>query len=47
MEELSLLLVRVNVVCPVLREVVELAVVLIDGVVPLLHIVGTLPTCGA
>jgi hypothetical protein len=46
-EELGLLLLRVNVVCPVLCEVVELAVVLIDGVVPLLHIVGTLPTCGA
>jgi hypothetical protein len=31
----SLLLVRVNVVCPVLHKVVELVAVLIDGVVPI------------
>jgi hypothetical protein len=35
-EELNLLIINVNVVCPVLREVVELLAVLIDGVVPLL-----------
>jgi hypothetical protein len=35
MEELSLLLVHVNVVCSVLHEVVELLAVLMDGVVPL------------
>jgi hypothetical protein len=35
-EELNLLIINVNVVCPVLRELVELLAVLIDGVVPLL-----------
>jgi hypothetical protein len=35
MEELSLLLIHVNVVCSVLHEVVELLAVLMDEVVPL------------
>jgi hypothetical protein len=34
-EELNLLRIHVNVVCPVVCEVVELMVVLRDGVVPL------------
>jgi hypothetical protein len=37
-EELSLLIVHINVVCPILCEVVKLAAVLIDGVVPLLQV---------
>jgi hypothetical protein len=37
-EELSLLLISINVVCPKLHEVVELLVVLIDGVLPLSQI---------
>jgi hypothetical protein len=34
-EEHDLFLISINVVCPVLRKVVELLAVLIDGAVPL------------
>jgi hypothetical protein len=37
-EELDLLLVSINMMCPILLEVVELLLVLIDGAVPLLQI---------
>jgi hypothetical protein len=37
-EELNLLLIRVNVVCPILHEFVELVAVVVDSVVPLLQI---------
>jgi hypothetical protein len=36
MEELSLLLISINVVCPILHEVVKLLALLEDGMVPLL-----------
>jgi hypothetical protein len=37
-EELSLLILCINVVCPVLGEVVELVEVVVDEVVPLLQV---------
>jgi hypothetical protein len=39
-EELILLLVRIDVVCPILCEVVEPMTVVIDGVVPLTQVKG-------
>jgi hypothetical protein len=35
-EELNLLVIRVDLVCPVLSEVVKLAAILVDGMVPML-----------
>jgi hypothetical protein len=37
-EELSLLVIRVNMMCLVLHEVIELLVVLVNSVVPLLQV---------
>jgi hypothetical protein len=36
-EELNLLVIRVDLVCPVLSEVVKLAAILVDGMVPMLQ----------